>query len=310
MKNTSLEHIDLGKLALILGGISLVAIFAIGYFVYFSVSKDIVVLKNNMSSSTQILNQRIANLVADLASTTLTSQELSQRLLEEQAKSSSFEASLNNITGTVNNISGTVGTLEKLSKTDKELLQKYSKVYFLSDNYVPMSLTNIDKKYLYDDAKTLQFHTSALPFLVRMLDQANNEGVSLKIVSAYRSFGTQSTLKNDYLVTYGSGANKFSADQGYSEHQLGTALDIANGLSKPALEISFEDTSAFTWLTNNAYSYGFILSYSKNNVYFQYEPWHWRFVGVSLATRLHNDRITFSDLEQRIIDTYLVNIFD
>ncbi|MGB8815679.1 MAG: M15 family metallopeptidase [Minisyncoccia bacterium] len=310
MENPIEKHINLGKLSLILGSIVFVAISASGYFVYSSLSKDILVLKNNMSSSTQILNQRIANLVSDLASTTLTSQELSRRLLEEQNKSAGFQASINNITGTVNNITGTVGNLEKLSKTDKELLQKYSKVYFLSDNYVPMSLSNIDKKYLYNDTKNLQFHTSALPFLERMLNQANSEGIPLKIASAYRSFGEQSTIKNNYLITYGSGANQFSADQGYSEHQLGTAVDIANGVTEPALEINFEETPSYVWLTNNAYRYGFIISYTKSNVYYQYEPWHWRFVGVGLATKLHNDGISFSAMEQRVIDTYLLNIFD
>ena len=108
---------------------------------------------------------------------------------------------------------------------------------------------------------------------------------------------------------YGSGANKFSADQGYSEHQLGTTVDfttpdIGAGFSK------FETTAAYTWLTDNAYKYGFALSYPKNNAYYQFEPWHWRFVGVELATKLHNDNMYFYDLNQRIIDTYLVYIFD
>ena len=52
--------------------------------------------------------------------------------------------------GQIQGIASTVGTLEKLSQTDKELLRKYSKVYFLSENYLPAQLTNIDKKYLYN----------------------------------------------------------------------------------------------------------------------------------------------------------------
>lgn len=310
MKNLNFKNINLGKLALILCGIIFVVAVAIGCYIYFSLSKDILILRNNMASSTQILNQRIASLVADLASTTLTSQELAQKLFEEQMKSESFQNSINSITGTVSDITGTVGNLEKLSKTDKELLQKYSRVYFLNDNYVPMSLATINKTYLYDQTKTLQFHTSALPFLERMLNQAKNDNVSLEITSAYRSFDEQSSLKNGYLITYGSGANQFSADQGYSEHQLGTTVDITTDGLKPVLDIKFETTAAYYWLNNNAYKYGFILSYTKNNIYYEYEPWHWRFIGVELATKLHNEKITFSDLEQRVIDTYLVRIFD
>jgi len=247
----------------------------------------------DLMNSIQMLNQRIANLEIGLASTTI-----------------DIDAQSNSLKESINDIVGSVDSLRKLSKTDKELLQKYSKVYFLSDNYVPMSLKYISDKYLYDLTKGFQFHTSALPFLQRMFEKASGDGISLKIVSAYRSFGTQSTLKNDYLMIYGTGANQFSADQGYSEHQLGTAVDITTEGLLADLEIGFGETSAFAWLENNAYKYGFILSYPKNNIYYQYEPWHWRFVGVGLATTLHRQGIDFLDMDQREIDTYLANIFE
>ena len=299
------------KWPLILDVVALVAIVILGYVIYslsqtiITLKKDLGVFKSETSSSTLLLKQGISNLEAGLATTTLASNELSQQLQDQQNQSQSIQS-------TISNIAGSVGKLEKLSKTDKELLQKYSKVYFLSDNYVPMSLTVIESKYVYDNTKILQFHTQALPFLERMLDDANNSNTSIlmKIVSAYRSFGTQSALKKEYLVTYGSGANIFSADQGYSEHQLGTALDIGTGDLKTQLTADFANSTACTWLTNNAYRYGFILSYPKNNTYYKYEPWHWRFVGVELATKLHNDGKNFSDMEQRDIDTYLANIFD
>ena len=68
---------------------------------------------------------------------------LMNSLVAEQAKNNSFEEQI----GT---IQGAVGILEKLNKTDEELLQKYSKVYFLNENYVPSSLAEIDPKYLYN----------------------------------------------------------------------------------------------------------------------------------------------------------------
>ena len=180
----------------------------------------------------------------------------------------------------------------------------------MSDNYVPMSLDKIISKYLYDENKIAEFHSYVSVYLQKMLDRANRSDISLKIVSAYRSFGTQSTLKNNYLTTYGSGANQFSADQGYSEHQLGTAVDLTTPELGSTLTINFEKTEAFNWLVNNAYKYGFILSYPKDNIYYQYEPWHWRFVGIKLATKLHDEGLYFFDFEQREIDKYLVNIFD
>ena len=72
----------------------------------------------------------------------------------------------------------------------------------------------------------------------------------------------------------------------------------------------FDKTTAYTWLQGNAYRYGFIVSYPKANGYYIYEPWHWRFVGIRLATYLHNNNKNFYDLDQREIDTYLVNTFD
>ena len=256
-----------------------------------------------MLSSTELLSNRIENLEIALDTSTLTSQELAQRIADQQNQSSQIQEN-------IDDISGTVGTLQKLSQTDKELLQKYSRVYFLSDNYVPLSLQDIDSKFLFDDTKTLQFHTQALSFLNKMLIRASRANVDFKIVSAYRSFGTQSTLKSSYLVLYGSGANQFSADQGYSEHQLGTAVDITILGLTPPLSVGFDGTPGFAWLEDNAYKYGFVPSYPKGNNFYVYEPWHWRFVGVELATKLHNDGINFSDMEQREIDKYLVNIFD
>jgi D-alanyl-D-alanine carboxypeptidase len=117
-------------------------------------------------------------------------------------------------------------------------------------------------------------------------------------------------LKSTYSVTYGAGtANRFSADQGYSEHQLGTTLDFTTPATGLVFS-KFEKTSAYAWLAENGYTYGFVLSYPKNNTYYQYEPWHWRFVGRGLAAKLHADGKRFYDLDQRDIDSYLISFFD
>ena len=155
----------------------------------------------------------------------------------------------------------------------------------------------------------MQIHAKVLPNLVNLLSVAQKDGMDLKIISAYRSFGEQSILKGAYTVNYGSGANTFSADQGYSEHQLGTTIDFTT-TSIGASFSGFSKTKEYEWLVQNAYKYGFIISYSKDNTYYQFEPWHWRFVGKSLAKRLYEEKQNFYDLEQRIIDSYLINIFD
>ncbi len=209
----------------------------------------------------------------------------------------------------VETITSSVSILEKLSKTDSELLKKYSKIYFLNENYSPASLTTIETGYLMQEDKQAKILTQVWPHLKQLLDDAKSAGLDLKILSSYRSFGEQAALKNAYTVSYGSGANKFSADQGYSEHQLGTAVDF-NTKQKGAVLTGFEKTPEYTWLSNNAYKYGFIVSYPKENKYYIFEPWHWRFVGVNLATQIHNENTYFYALEQRNIDGYLVDLFN
>ncbi len=225
------------------------------------------------------------------------------QLTAEQQKNITFENQIKDITSQV-------GTLDKLSKTDKELLQKYSKVYFLNEHYIPEKLAEIPKKYLYQEERIQHIHQNVLSFLETMINDAERDNVSLEIISAYRSFNDQTSLKAGYKVTYGAGtANQFSADQGYSEHQLGTAIDLTT--EKLGLSFgTFNKTDSYTWMKENAYKYGFIISYPEGNAYYQFEPWHWRFVGKKLAEKMHIEGESFYDMDQRIIDNYLINIFD
>ncbi len=230
--------------------------------------------------------------------------DLSRDLRREKNKNEEFEDQ-------IDKIGSTVGILDKLAKTDPELLQKYSKVYFLNEHYIPPKLTEIPNDFIYSEGGDPEFfHGQAYPYFKKMVEAALDDGVKLWVVSAFRSFDEQRALKGAYTVTYGSGANTFSADQGYSEHQLGTTVDFTTENMGGGLTTSFENTAAYTWLLANAHKYGFVLSYPKNNAYYIFEPWHWRFVGTDLAEDLHEDKKFFYDLDQRKIDEYLVSLFD
>ncbi|MCR4279477.1 MAG: M15 family metallopeptidase [Candidatus Zambryskibacteria bacterium] len=219
------------------------------------------------------------------------------------------EGVINAFQGQIENIAGTVGVLEKLSQTDEELLKKYSKVYFLNENYTPSKLSDIPEERLVSTATNFMIHSDVLPYLEKLLLEASRSEIELLVASAFRSFDTQSSLKSSYKVLYGSGANQFSADQGYSEHQLGTTVDFTT----PALGANFNpfaSTEAYKWLLDNAHKYGFVLSYPESNSYYKFEPWHWRFVGRDLASDMEDDNRHFYDLDQREIDTYLIKLFD
>lgn len=200
--------------------------------------------------------------------------------------------------------------LEDLAKLDPELLAKYSKVFFLNENYEPPKVVEIPAEYRSPEDRELSIRKEVLPFLKRLIEAAEDDGVEINVASAFRSFDQQAELKGQYTVTYGaSSANAFSADQGYSEHQLGTTVDFTSPENGGGLS-GFSRTEAFTWLEDNAYRYGFILSYPEGNAYYVYEPWHWRFVGEDLARHLHKKNLSFYDLDQRDIDSYLGEIFD
>jgi D-alanyl-D-alanine carboxypeptidase len=203
-----------------------------------------------------------------------------------------------------------VSSLDKFVKADPVLLQKYSKVFFLNENYRPLETQVILPEYTAYPKNEYRVHVNVVYFLLSMIDNAKKDDMDLLVVSAYRSFQTQTSLKAQNKLTYGANtANRFVAEQGYSEHQLGTTVDLTTSNIRAA-NMNFEKTKEYTWLQNNAHKYGFIISYPKGNQYYAYEPWHWRFVGKVLATQLYNDKINFYNLDQRFIDGYLVNMFD
>jgi len=306
------------KNKLILFLLFLIVLGVIGYFGYqnYLLKKNKIFLENKLSLTEKELSKTQADFVSTKKELEKFIENLEQELAKTKAERDDFEQKYNQekermdfLASQIEGIQSRTKTLEKLSQTDPELLKKYSKVYFLNENYVPESFIKIPTKYTFDPKKDYLVYSKIWLFLRDLLVAAENDGINLRIISAYRSFGTQSELKSSYTMVYGTGANKFSADQGYSEHQLGTTLDFTTA----ELEANFTDfdkTTAYQWLLNNAYKYGFVLSYPEGNQYYQFEPWHWRFVGRALAEKLHQEGKYFYDLDQREIDQYLISFFD
>jgi D-alanyl-D-alanine carboxypeptidase len=110
-----------------------------------------------------------------------------------------------------------------------------------------------------------------------MQSAAAEEGVTLLIVSGYRSINYQARLirKKINAGQLVSEILAVNAAPGHSEHHTGRAIDIATPGSRPLTE-EFEDSDAFRWLKRNAAEYRFSMSYPRNNPQgFIYEPWHW-----------------------------------
>ena len=277
----------------------LLALLSYGGYLIYDLHKKNIALQNRVSE----LEMNLKISYESIESMKIDNETLTSQLQEEKNLTESLQDENRKITRTVN-------TLEKLTETDPELLKKYSKVYFLNEHYTPEKLVAIDEKYLYNPKEPQEIHSKVRRHLDDLLEDAEDDDIMLKVASAYRSFEEQTSLKSNYKVVYGTGANQFSADQGYSEHQLGTAVDFAVEEPGAVLTVNFEKTAAYEWLTKNAYKYGFVLSYPKGNSYYQFEPWHWRFVGDALARKLRKEKKFFYDLDQREIDAFLVKLFD
>src|SRR4051794_33315013 len=130
-----------------------------------------------------------------------------------------------------------------------------------------------------------------------MFAAARSAGASLAVVSSYRSFATQVSTFNYWVSVSGyKAALLASARPGHSEHQLGTALDVTTYAGRaPWTYTDWGTTRAGTWMRNNSWRYGFVMSYPKGKsavTCYKYEPWHFRYFGRTVALRIHESGLT------------------
>ena len=121
-------------------------------------------------------------------------------------------------------------------------------------------------------------------------------GLKMASQSAYRSYASQVSIYNSNVKRLGQvGADLASARGGFSEHQTGLALDIAASPANCTLDQCFADTPQGEWLAANSWQYGFILRYPNGYTDvtgYQFEPWHYRYIGVAASTEYHREGAT------------------
>jgi D-alanyl-D-alanine carboxypeptidase len=124
---------------------------------------------------------------------------------------------------------------------------------------------------------------------------------ALVVISAYRSYALQQ-LTFDYWVGVGGyqQALRTSARPGHSEHQLGTVLDFGDGTAAPWEYADWATTPSGAWLAQHAADYGFVMSFQKGKTgvtCYDYEPWHYRWVGRDLARQLAGSGATLREYQ-------------
>ena len=139
--------------------------------------------------------------------------------------------------------------------------------------------------------KTLQ--TVACDAFLSMQKAAAAQGLNIYISSGYRSYSRQQTLYNNYVKSDGKAlADTYSSRPGYSEHQTGLCFDLNT------IDDSFGNTKESAWLEQHAQEYGFIIRFPKGKdaqTGYQYEPWHLRYLGIDMATKVYNSGLSLEE---------------
>lgn len=168
----------------------------------------------------------------------------------------------------------------------------------LSKEFVPENLVmpkvrfynpgNLEKNYMEKEAAMA---------LEEMFNAAKGEGINLIAVSGYRSYDYQRNLYERSVRENGID-QMGSAAPNESEHRTGLAMDIT-GTSGGTIEEWFGKTKEGKWLAQNCYKYGYIIRYPENKTHitgYIYEPWHVRYVGKDLASKIHSSGLTMEEL--------------
>lgn len=181
----------------------------------------------------------------------------------------------------------------KPTNTNDGNLMLVNKYHNLNKDYIPTNLVKVKNQYSYGDNEIKE---EVYNSFLNMWNDAKKENLSLIITSAYRDYDYQEKLWKSYAGNSGEKwADSVAARAGFSEHQTGLTLDIVTYGSKMN---EFENTDEFKWMDQNAYKYGFILRYPKgkeNITGYSYESWHYRYVGIEAATKIHNEKITYDE---------------
>ena len=171
----------------------------------------------------------------------------------------------------------------------------------LSPGYAPKDLVPLHD-YGVPTLGSETLRRGAAEHLGRLVESAAADTEELLVASAYRSYEEQRLSHQRLTSVFGPGADRMSATQGHSQHQLGTAVDFTNAAAGYQLWAPFARTSAYWWLEHHAWEYGFVLAYplgKREQSGYEWEPWHYRYVGVENARRIEESDLSLQEFLER-----------
>lgn len=181
-----------------------------------------------------------------------------------------------------------------------DLLLFVSQQFSLPESYTPADLVLLTDYFENDIVlgQTLYVREAVIEPLKSLILAMHSNGLQPSIISAYRSYQEQALAWYWWNNQYPDRVAIMSARPGSSEHQLGTTIDFGSPALNHLFHVGFANTAEGIWLANNAYHFGFVLSYPENSydvTGFKYEPWHYRYVGSEMAEQLFDSGQTLTN---------------
>lgn len=195
--------------------------------------------------------------------------------------------------------------LQKVLEAEKNFRQDDLSLYYLIDKkhnvgetYVPKDLVPLVKNQYYNISRNdLSLRPDVEAALVEMAKGARKDGITLLVSSTYRSYEYQKNLFQKWVRIDGlEEAERESAREGTSQHQLGTAIDFGS------IEDSFIETSQGKWLNEHSEEYGWSLSFPQGYedvTGFRWECWHFRYIGIEACKF---QKKWFNDVQQYMME--------
>lgn len=190
-----------------------------------------------------------------------------------------------------------------LSEMDPVMVMLANKTMLLSKDFVPKPLVKMKVRKASSGAMQLQGECAEA--LVRMFEAAEADGMKLYLKSAYRSWKTQNTMYSNRLKKNKGKDDGWVSKPGASDHQTGLGCDILNysWSKKSAMNAEFGKTKEAQWMAAHCAEFGFILRYPSDKeavTEINYEPWHFRYVGVPAATYIMENGLCLEEFRAQL----------
>ncbi len=267
-------------------------IIKLGDLGYSKDSIDYVIRNLNKNQITEFLSKKYNKDFEKYIKTDLFKYKKYERYLAYQKKHK--DLSLDEIVFMIElNLDKTYYEDSTIIKNPDDITVLSNKYLEIPEDYEPSDLVDMDDDYANNMYSQKKLRKEAYEKFVEMCDDAREDDINFYAESAYRSYKFQNQIYKNYVYEYGQEkANKYAAKPGFSEHELGLAIDLAN------IWTITTKGEEYAWLSKNAYKYGYIFRYKEeweDITGYSAESWHIRYVGVKTATMVYKKNMPYEE---------------